>query len=154
LRKKEGNDMQIKAIKTRRINVGDSLEEILDTYIPSVEEKDIIVITSKIVSVCQGRIVPMNECSKAELIKKEADAYTGPIPDKLQDRYLTVKNNILIFSAGIDTSNGHGSYILYPQAVQEVARSLWAYLRVKHKINHLGIIITDSHSFPMRRGVG
>jgi len=146
--------MQVKAIKTRRIQEGDSLEEILDTYIPSLEEKSIVAVTSKIVSVSQRRVVPKTECTKLELIKKEADAYIGPLPhERRQDLYLTVKNDILIFYAGIDESNGGGVYILHPTEVQKVAYSLWAHLRAKHKIKHLGVIITDSNSPPMRTGV-
>ncbi|MBI2707680.1 MAG: putative folate metabolism gamma-glutamate ligase [Proteobacteria bacterium] len=144
--------MQVEAIKTHRIELRDSLEEIFDLYIPSLEEQTIVAITSKIISICQGRVIEKSGCSKEELIKQEADAILQNAPNPY-GICLTIKDNILIPSAGIDESNGSGIYILYPQEVQEVAQAIWTYLRTKHNIDHLGIIITDSHTTPMRRGV-
>ena len=44
-------------------------------------------------------------------------------------------------------------YILYPHNSQQVAAEVWQYLRQKHHLNHVGIIITDSHTMPLRKGV-
>ncbi|MDE5057487.1 coenzyme F420-0:L-glutamate ligase [Wolbachia endosymbiont of Drosophila bocki] len=44
-------------------------------------------------------------------------------------------------------------YILYPKDVQKTALSIWNYLKTKHCIKHLGILITDSNITPMRLGV-
>ena len=145
--------MKIQALKTHLIKPGDSIYEILDRHVPPLTEGIIIAITSKILSLCQGRIVPKNSVrNKYALIEKEADAYLKK-EDNLYNAYLTIKYNILIPSAGIDESNGDGMYILYPQNIQEMAMIIWQYLREKYKVKQLGIIVTDSHTTPLRKGV-
>ena len=54
--------------------------------------------------------------------------------------------------AGIDESNGQGHYILWPRDSQKTANDLRAYLRRKHDLTELGVIITDSTCQPLRRG--
>lgn len=147
--------MKIRTLKTRPVNPKDSLFEIIDTYIPPLQEKEILVITSKIISLCEGRVVAKNlGISKEELIRQSADAYLNIESDSsLHSIQLTIKNNILIPSAGIDESNGNGMYILYPENIQESATKIWEHIRSRDKIKALGVLITDSHTTPMRRGV-
>ncbi|MBX9786981.1 MAG: putative folate metabolism gamma-glutamate ligase [Alphaproteobacteria bacterium] len=144
--------MHVKTIKTHLIQPGELLENILDCHLFSISEKTILVITSKIISICQRRVVPKTSISKEALIKQEADAIiqTRENPYGI---YLTLKNNILIPSAGVDESNGDEVYILYPKDVQNTAIALWNYVRKKHSLENLGVIITDSHTTPLRRGV-
>lgn len=144
--------MQTESIKTHKIAPGESLENILDQYVTNLYNGDILAITSKIVSLCQGQVIEKSSISKRNLIAREADSllHTDHNP---YDLYLTIKDNILIPSAGIDESNSNGLYILYPQNVQAVAYSLWQYLTAKFSMENLGVIITDSHTTPMRRGV-
>jgi putative folate metabolism gamma-glutamate ligase len=144
--------MQVKAIQTHRIEPGESLESTLDRYLLSLSEGTILVITSKIISICQGHILPKTSISKDALIQQEADAI-AQTKENPYGLYLTLKENILIPSAGIDESNGDNVYILYPKNVQHTAVALWDYVRKKHSIEHLGVIITDSHTTPLRRGV-
>lgn len=145
--------MKVSAVRTHPIMVGESLSVILDQYLTSLAEGTIVAMTSKIISLCQGRVVPKNAINnKFELVKKEADAHLKE-QENLYGAYLTIKHNALIPSAGIDESNGGGMYILYPHNSQQVAAEAWQYLRRKHHLNHLGVIITDSHTMPLRKGV-
>ncbi|WP_250294999.1 putative folate metabolism gamma-glutamate ligase [Wolbachia endosymbiont of Oedothorax gibbosus] len=142
--------MHIEAIYTHRIECGEALEQVLDCYVSKLlKEEVVLAITSKIISICQKQVVCKTACSKEELIKREADA----IVDVAHSICLTIKDNILIPSAGIDESNGNEMYILYPKDVQKTALSIWNYLKTKHCIEYLGILITDSNITPMRRGV-
>ena len=143
--------MLVEAIKTHRIECGEKLEQVIDQYVTILNEGDILVITSKIISICQKRTIPKKSISKEELIQQEADVVIKS--DNVYGVYLTIKDNILIPSAGIDESNGDDVYILYPENTQGVAEHLWNYLKNKHQIKDLGILITDSHTTPMRRGV-
>jgi len=145
--------MKIFPIKTHRILAGESLNAILDQHLISLTEGTIVAITSKIISLCQGRVAPKDSViNKFELVRKEADAYLKE-QDSLYGTHLTIKHNILIPSAGVDESNGDGSYILYPHNSQQTAAEVWRHLRQKHHLNHLGVIITDSHTTPLRKGV-
>ncbi|MGL9732305.1 MAG: putative folate metabolism gamma-glutamate ligase [Wolbachia sp.] len=145
--------MQVEAIYTHRVECGETLEKILDRYVSKLlREEVVLAITSKIISVCQKQVVHKTACSKEELVKREADAIVD-VDCNLHGIYLTIKDNILIPSAGIDESNGDEVYILYPKDVQKTAISVWNYLRTKFCIKHLGILITDSNIAPMRLGV-
>lgn len=144
--------MQIKAIKTHRVALLESLEKVLDQYVLDLEERSVVAITSKIVSVCEGRCVQKSTINKYELIKREADCMLKQDHNPY-DLYLTIKDGLLIPSAGIDESNVDNVYVLYPSNVWESAENIWRYLRKKHNIAELGVLITDSHTTIMRRGV-
>src|SRR5579883_1125688 len=143
--------MRIKALRTHRITSDDSLEAVLDSYLPPLESGDILVLTSKILSVIQGRVIPKDCISKEALIRQEADFIL-----KIQtpgSHCLTIKDGVLIPSAGIDESNGDSVYILYPEDMQKDAVHVWGYCRQKYGLKDFGVLITDSHTTPMRRGV-
>jgi len=143
--------MHINTIQTHPIGVGESLIDILDAYVPPLKEESIIAITSKIISLCQGRVIHKEDgIDKYTLIKQEADGY---LEESKHGAYLTLTNHILIPSAGIDESNGNGLYILYPNQIQATATMIWEHLRQRDQISALGVIITDSHTTPLRRGV-
>lgn len=144
--------MKISAVKTHKIEYGESLKNILDTYINELQEKSIIAITSKILSVTQGRYVKKNEIDKYELIKNEADQILET-DENQYNIHLTIKNGLLIPSAGIDESNAGDYYLLYPQDMWKITEETWHHLREKFNLSEVGVIITDSHTTIMRRGV-
>jgi putative folate metabolism gamma-glutamate ligase len=145
--------MKIKALKTHPIQAGESILAILDQHLPALTDRVVVAITSKILSLCQGHVVPKDSVrSKYDLVKREADAYLSEDRSN-HNAHLTIKNNILIPSAGIDESNGNGMYILYPRDIQQYAQTIWRHLCNKYKIKNLGVIITDSHTTPLRKGV-
>jgi putative folate metabolism gamma-glutamate ligase len=148
--------MHTQTYKTSLVRPFTSLFELIDTYLPKLAERSVFVVTSKVVSLCEGSIIKKDQVgSKKELIQKESDAYLidshpSPLSESIQ---LTIKNGILIPSAGIDESNGEDIYILYPQDLQQSATSIWEHLRKRDNLKEVGVIITDSHTTPMRWGV-
>jgi putative folate metabolism gamma-glutamate ligase len=149
--------MKITAVKTAVIHPPkDDLPAAIAAAIPmrALKEKSVIVITSKVVSVWQGRCVPMDDYAKKdELVMREADLY---LPREMTPGAWcmhTIKNNIFIPSAGIDESNADGYYILWPKDPARAAKKLWTWLRKKYGVKDLGVIISDSHTIPLRRGV-
>src|SRR3989344_4516367 len=147
--------MIIKPIKTRPLlPPKDDLLGALSKSIKSLKEKDIVVITSKVVSIWQGRCVPVSQVhDKDSLVMAEADKYLPRVMAPGALVMHTIKDNIFIPSAGIDESNADGHYILWPKNSKLVARELWKWLRNKYKVKKLGVIITDSHTIPLRWGV-
>lgn len=144
--------LYIHGIKTHRIAPGESIEAILDRYLPSLKEKTVVAITSKIVSLCQNRVIPKSQVQdKQKLVQQEADAYL----DEAQPHgiYLTIKNNIIIPTAGIDESNVEDSFVLYPQDIPGTVAHIWHYLRKRDGVSDLGVVLTDSHTMPFRRGI-
>ncbi len=143
--------MKIKPIKTSVVRPGDKLCEILDQFIPNIPEGSVLAITSKIISICEGSVVPRQHSEKDFLIAEEADWYL-PTKNEGYGTILTIKNNILIPNAGIDESNGGGNYILWPVNPQQSANQIRKYLAERFKLNKVGVIITDSKTTPLRWG--
>jgi F420-0:gamma-glutamyl ligase len=106
----------------------DDLFKVLDTYLSDIQQGDILFITSKIIAIHQGRCVPIDSIEKKELIRQEADhrVISDVVPGK--DIYLTIKDNILIPSEGIDESNANGHYILRPENLKEITKQIYAYV--------------------------
>lgn len=146
--------MIVKAIKTRIfLPPKDNLWELLES-IKSLKEESVVAVTSKVVSIDEGRCIRIdNVKDKDSLAIKESDKY---IPREYAPNKLllhTIKNNMLVASSGIDGSNANGYYILWPKDPRKSAKKIWEFLRKKFKITNLGIIITDSRLIPLRRGV-
>jgi putative folate metabolism gamma-glutamate ligase len=145
--------MNVRSIKTRKITAQDrDLYAILDSYLTSLQERSILVITSKIVAICEGRMVRLEEADKETLIAQEADCYLPASASKYRVN-LTIKGHLLTPMAGIDESNGNGYYILWPSSPQETANHVRAYLRKRFSLHQVGVLITDSKTTPLRWGV-
>jgi F420-0:gamma-glutamyl ligase len=69
--------MEFIPIKTRPLlPPQDNLFEIMDEYLPDLNEGDILFITSKVVAIHQGLCIKNDsKVSKKELIEKEADSF-------------------------------------------------------------------------------
>lgn len=148
--------MQITPVKTHKITDKDTnILDVIDTYINDMEENSILVVTSKIVSICEERIQKINheteEEDKEKLVKNESEMFL----DKNENQYgfyLTITQNLLIPTAGIDESNGNGYYILWPEKPYETANNIRKHLVEKFGVQNIGVIITDSKTTPLRWG--
>ncbi len=141
-------------IKTRPIlPPQDSLYSIFESYLPPLEEGDILCITSKVLAIHQGRCIKISsKIQREDLVKREAEKWLKATHLPSYEFILTIKKYALIQSAGVDESNGNGYYILLPTRIQKILKEIHAYLLKKHKIRSLGLIATDSHVLPMRWG--
>jgi dihydrofolate synthase / folylpolyglutamate synthase len=144
--------ISVTAIPTAIFDKKQDLVTFIKTHVKNVElEGKILAITTKIVSVFEDCLVAKTEMSKEALIRQEADSY---LTAGGHGSHLTIKQGILIPSAGIDESNSaEGKYILYPKKPFLTAQKVWQTLRADQGVKNLGIILTDSHSTPLRRGV-
>lgn len=143
--------MNITAIRTHKVMPGQNLYGVLEAHLPKLREGSILAVTSKIVAICEGRVAEINGTDKQKLIHKEAQLFLSPEENKYGIT-LTIKNNMLIPTAGIDESNGNGYYVLWPARPQTSADSIRAYLRKKFSLRRVGVILTDSTSSPLRWG--
>lgn len=143
--------MLVTPIKTVVVKPNDDLFVLLDGSIRELAEGSVVAVTSKILSLCEGRVMPFNNSSKEELIAREADYYLSPELSKY-NHHFTITKNILIAGAGIDGSNGGDNYVLWPADSQSSANFIRKYLTKRFKLSKIGVIITDSTSQPLRRG--
>jgi putative folate metabolism gamma-glutamate ligase len=148
--------MNITPIKTHKItDVDKDILAVIDKYVLNLEENSILVVTSKIVAICEGRIQKINKetetYDKEKLVKQESEYFI----DKNENQYgfyLTITQNLLIPTAGIDESNGNGYYILWPEKPYDTANKIREHLVEKFKVANIGVIITDSKTTPLRWG--
>lgn len=147
--------MNVIAIKTPLIKAGDDLRQVIAASLPTLPERSILVISSKVISTSENRFVPKVTGEREEkyaLVRQEADYYTEPHASKY-DLMLTIKNNWMFMFAGIDESNADGSYLLWPKDPQSSAAELWHWLREYYGVKEVGVTVSDSTSMPLNWGV-
>ncbi|MFX0184112.1 MAG: coenzyme F420-0:L-glutamate ligase [Candidatus Hodarchaeota archaeon] len=132
-----------------------------------LQDKDIIVIASKIISFtegCQYKLANITEVRKeaqvmakaaeldprfVEVVFKESEEIFGAVPGAV----LTLRDNVLQANAGVDQSNAGGEdfLIVLPRDPIDTAEKIYREIvdRTKKKV---GIIISDSKTHPLRRG--
>jgi len=147
--------MKITAIKTRVLKPPkDDLFAVIRAAIKEIPENSILAITSKVVGIHEGRCVPIKAIrGKKDLIIQESDKHLiEPLLFEGREIRRTIKNNILVSSAGIDESNANEHYILWPIDPYRSARALHTFLKKEFGRKKIGVLITDSTVVPLRRG--
>ena len=146
------NSVTVRAVQTKIFREGKDLQEFLRHHLKGqLTEGCVVAVTSKIISLAENRLTPKQGITRRELVEREAEVYLGEGGYGIE---LTIKHGLLIPSAGIDESNSEtDQYILYPEHPYESVAEIGRFLRSEFKIKRLGVILTDSHTMPLRRGV-
>jgi len=144
--------MIVKPIRTERLSTNTkTIFEVLDESVLNLQENSVVAVTSKIVSICEGRVVAKDSIDKEELVKKEASYYL-PATYSRYGYHFTITKNSLTSVSGIDESNGDDNYILWPQDPQNSANMIREHLKQKFDLKNIGVVITDSTCMPFRWG--
>ncbi|MBN1495052.1 coenzyme F420-0:L-glutamate ligase [Candidatus Peregrinibacteria bacterium] len=150
--------MQIKGLKSDIIKPKD---DILNAFIKVLKKnkiqlrnKDIIVISSKVLAVSEGRIAKVKSENfktgdlKALILKEGRKLFPSDCC------WLTLNYGHLTANAGIDRSNIMKEHVvLWPKNPKKSAELIQKALKKKYKLNDLGVIIADSACEPLRLGV-
>ena len=137
--------MEIIPIKTRIFRENESLLKFIEDHLSILKEGDVVVITSKIVALAQGRTAEISD--KEGVIKRESDLVI-----KTKWCYLAKKDGDWLPNVGVDESNASDKIILLPSKPYQVARNLWQSLKQIYHLKKLGVILTDTRSRPLRTG--
>jgi len=161
--------MQLFGIRTRLVKpkddlVGIILEAITEQAL-TIDDGDVLVFASKVVSVAQERLTrldtikPSEEARKlaekyeldsrfAEVVLSEADEVYGGVSAAL----LTLKDGVLIANAGVDRKNAPGGFVvLWPENPHETAEKIKAEI-LERADKRIGVLIVDSRVTPLRMG--
>lgn len=138
--------MKVRPVKTRVFKEGEDLVSFIVRHLPRLRDGAILVVTSKIVALSEGRTAM--PADKERVIRAESEWVM-----KAKYGMLTLKDGLFLWNAGVDSSNAGGKIILLPKDSFESAAQLRRALKKRYKIKRLGIIITDSRIMPLRAGV-
>ena len=116
-------------IKTRVLQPPkDDLLSALDQSVLALKEGDVVLVSSKVVAIGEGRCVLEAEFDKEAYVRERADMI---IDRPYWSTPLTLVNHVFVSSAGVDKSNGDGHYILLPLDPFASARRIHEYFKKK-----------------------
>lgn len=141
--------MKLTAYRTALFKEKGDLISFIFRYVPELKDSDVLVISSKLISLYKGLCFTyQSQKQKEDLIVKESQAAL-----KTKLAWLTIKEGMVMTNAGIDESNADGKLLLLPKDLFAAAEEIRTKLLQVYKIKKLGIIITDSMILPLRSGV-
>jgi coenzyme F420-0:L-glutamate ligase/coenzyme F420-1:gamma-L-glutamate ligase len=128
------------------IGAGADLAALITDAAPGLVDGDILVVTSKIVSKAEGRVVTGDREAAIDAEAVRTVARRG------QTRIVTTRHGLVLAAAGVDASNtAPGTVVLLPVDPDESARRLRADVARLRGIS-VGVIISDTLGRPWRTG--
>ena len=161
--------LQLYSIRTPNVKVGDNLVELIlasmKTQNLRFEDNDILVLTSKIVSYSEGRVLKLGDVKPskkgqqlaeqyslepefAELIVREADRICGGV----EKAVLTLSHGILTANSGIDNKNAPPGFVVLWPANPEKTVSKFKERLLRRTGKRVAVMIIDSGLIPLRIG--
>ena len=140
--------MIITPIRTAIFEEGGDLIGFIRAHVRRLPERSILAVTSKIVALAERRTAIMkSEKDKIRIIKQESQW-------AMRTKYvwLTIRDGMVLASAGIDESNARGKLILLPRDSFKAAADIRAQLKKIYGVKNIGVIVTDSRLLPLRNG--
>ncbi|HEX5595797.1 MAG TPA: coenzyme F420-0:L-glutamate ligase [Micromonosporaceae bacterium] len=138
------------------VSPGDDLATLIATAAPWLRDGDILVVTSKIVSKAEGRLVdvpvagPERDAAREEILAAET---ARPVARRGPTRIVQTHHGFVMASAGIDASNVAASQlVLLPKDPDASARSLRSALRERYGVD-VAVIVSDTMGRPWRNGL-
>jgi coenzyme F420-0:L-glutamate ligase/coenzyme F420-1:gamma-L-glutamate ligase len=128
------------------IGAGDDLAALIAGAAPDLTDGDIVVITSKVVSKAEGRVIRADRDKAIDAETVRVVARRGPA------RIVQTQHGLVLAAAGVDDSNtAPGMVALLPEDPDRSARRVRAGLRSRLAVR-VGVLITDTLGRPWRIG--
>ncbi len=137
--------MHLIPIRTAIVQKGDSIYRLLDKAVVSMKEGDILCVTSKVLALCQRRMIRI----------EEKEAYISRTAKKIVQTpwaKIALMDDGWCINAGADESNADGEAILLPKDPMGSARRIRKNLAKRFGLKRIGVLITDTRSVPLRMG--
>ncbi|MGK5738434.1 coenzyme F420-0:L-glutamate ligase [Micromonospora sp. URMC 103] len=138
------------------VSEGDDLATLIATAAPWLRDGDVLVVTSKIVSKAEGRLVdvpadgPERQAARDEVLAAET---ARVVASRGTTRIVQTHHGFVMASAGIDASNVDKTrLVLLPKDPDASARALRTALRERFDRN-VAVIISDTMGRPWRNGL-
>ncbi|WP_031171384.1 coenzyme F420-0:L-glutamate ligase [Streptomyces durhamensis] len=130
------------------VQQGDDLAKLIAAAEPGLADGDVLLVTSKIVSKAEGRVVQAADREAA------IDAETVRVVARRGAlRIVENRQGLVMAAAGVDASNTPaGTVLLLPEDPDASARAIRAGLRAALGVD-VGVVITDTFGRPWRAGL-
>jgi coenzyme F420-0:L-glutamate ligase len=134
---------------------GDDLAAAIAGAAPWLADDDVVVVTSKVVSKVEGRLVPVPPGADKETVRQRAIdretvrvvARRGPL------KIVETRHGWVVAAAGIDASNVAGdALVLLPEDADASARALRARLRELRGVD-VAVVVSDTFGRTWREGL-
>lgn len=139
------------------VHPGDDLADLVGGLLEGegLAEGDVVVVTSKVVSKAEGRVVRAADREQAITEETVRVVATRPRPGGLPPlRIVENRLGLVMAAAGVDASNTpEGTVLLLPMDPDASARALRAALRTRFGLDRLGVVVTDTAGRPWRDGL-
>jgi coenzyme F420-0:L-glutamate ligase / coenzyme F420-1:gamma-L-glutamate ligase len=128
------------------IRTGTDLAKLIGDAVADLRDGDIVVVTSKIVSKAEGRVIRSDRESAIDSETVRVVARRG------QTRIAETRHGLVLAAAGVDSSNTEpGTVVLLPEDPDSSARRLRKALSERRSVR-IGVVITDTMGRPWRNG--
>ncbi|MFF7369570.1 coenzyme F420-0:L-glutamate ligase [Streptomyces tricolor] len=130
------------------VRQGDDIAKLIAAAEPGLADGDVLIVTSKIVSKAEGRVV------QAEDREAAIDAETVRVVARRGTlRIVENRQGLVMAAAGVDASNTPaGTVLLLPEDPDASARAIRAGLRDTLGVD-VGVVVTDTFGRPWRSGL-
>ncbi|MGH3318443.1 MAG: coenzyme F420-0:L-glutamate ligase [Nocardioidaceae bacterium] len=128
------------------VRPGDDLAAMVVRHVPDLRDGDIVVVTSKVVSKAEGRIVRTDRLTAIETETTRVVARRGPTT------IARTAHGLTLAAAGVDASNVEpGTVVLLPEDPDASARSMRSRVHELTGAN-VAVVVTDTAGRPWREG--
>jgi coenzyme F420-0:L-glutamate ligase/coenzyme F420-1:gamma-L-glutamate ligase len=136
------------------VRPGDDLAALFEGV--DLRDGDVVVVTSKVVSKAEGRLVPVSGTEEEREAQRQAlvDAESvREVARRGPTRIVETRHGFVLASAGIDTSNVERDVLaLLPEDADESARRLRDGIRSRYGVD-VAVVVSDTFGRPWRRGL-
>jgi coenzyme F420-0:L-glutamate ligase / coenzyme F420-1:gamma-L-glutamate ligase len=135
------------------IVAGDDLAALIAAAAPELLDGDVVVVTSKIVSKAEGRLLPAGDDREATRIAAVEAEMVRVVAARGRTRIVETRSGLVMANAGVDTSNiDKDTIALLPADPDASARRIRDGLRALRSVD-VAVVVTDTFGRPWRQGL-
>jgi coenzyme F420-0:L-glutamate ligase/coenzyme F420-1:gamma-L-glutamate ligase len=142
------SELQIWAVDgLPEIQPGDDLAALIAAAMPDLQNDDVLVVTSKVVSKAEGRLLAIDRDKAID------DETVRVVAERGATRIVETRHGLVLAAAGVDASNvPQGTVALLPIDPDASARDIRAGLRARLDVD-VAVLVTDTAGRPWRTGL-
>ncbi len=135
------------------ISAGDDLAALIAAAAPELRDGDVVVVTSKVVSKAEGRLVPAGDDREATRLAAVDAEMVRVVAARGRTRIVETRSGLVMANAGVDTSNiDKDTIALLPADPDASARRIREGLRSRWGCD-VAVVVTDTFGRPWRQGL-